>query len=302
MFGIGYYKGQPTDFVLLYQAGRVVASGAGLAFFYLRYRSQIVAVPTQSLDASFVFNEVSRDYQDITIQGQLTYRIRDPQQAAGLLNYRINPTTGTYVSDDPDKLAGRVSNLVQIETRAEVAARSLPDVLREATALAASVAERLRAGPRLGELGVELLAISFLSVRPTPEVGKAMEAEFREALLRKADIAVYARRAAAIDEERTIKEKELASDVALEEQRKQLIILKGANAIQDAEQRAKAAEIDAQAQARASELQLAVFRGVEPRVLVAHALRELGQRAGQIGNLTITTELLASLLATPRAE
>jgi regulator of protease activity HflC (stomatin/prohibitin superfamily) len=302
MFGIGYYKGQPTEFVLHYRGGQVVASGPGLAFFYLRYRSQVVAVPTQSLDASFVFNEVSRDYQDVTLQGQLTYRIRDPQQAARLLNYRINPTTGAYVSDDPDKLAGRVSNLIQIETRAEVIARSLPDILREATTLAAAVAERVRAGIQLGELGVELLALNFLSVRPTPEVGKALEAEFREALLRKADIAVYARRAAAIDEERTIKEKELASEVALEDQRKQLIILKGANAIQEAEQRAKATEIDAQALARAAEFQLAVYRGVEPRVLVAHALRELGERASQIGNLTITTELLASLLASPRGE
>jgi len=302
MFGIGYYKGQPTEFVLHYRGGQVVASGPGLSFFYLRYRSQVVAVPTQSLDASFVFNEVSRDYQDVTLQGQLTYRIRDPQQAARLLNYRINPATGAYVSDDPDKLAGRVSNLVQIETRAEVIARSLPDILREATTLAAAVTERLRSGPQLGELGVELLALNFLSVRPTPEVGKALEAEFREALLRKADIAVYARRAAAIDEERTIKEKELASDVALEDQRKQLILLKGANAVQEAEQRSKATEIDAQAQARAAEFQLAVYRGVEPRVLVAHALRELGERASQIGNLTITTELLASLLAPPRGE
>jgi hypothetical protein len=302
MFGFGYFKGQPTDYVIRYKAGRVAAEGPGLAFFYLRYDTQVVAVPTQSLDAAFVFNEVSRDYQDVTIQGQLTYRIRDPKHAAGLLNYRVNPATGTHVSDDPDKLASRVSNLVQIETRAEVAARSLPDVLREATALAAAVLDRLRAGPRLGDLGVELLALSFLSVRPTPEVGKALEAEFREALLRKADIAVYARRAAAVDEERTIKEKELASDVALEEQRKQLIVLKGANAIQDAEERAKAGEIDAQARAKAAELELAVYRGVEPRVLVAHALRELGQRADQISNLTITTEMLAALLAAPKTE
>src|SRR5579859_3606234 len=201
MFGIGFFKGQPTDHIIRYKRGNVVASGPGLSFFYLRYDTQVVAVPTQSLDSNFVFNEVSRDYQDVTIQGQLTYRVRDPQRAAALLNYRINPATGAYASDDPDKLAARVSNLVQIETRAEVASRSLPDILREATALAGSAADRLRAGTQLGELGVELLAVNFLSVRPTPEVGKALEAEFREALLRKADEAVYARRAAAVDEE-----------------------------------------------------------------------------------------------------
>jgi regulator of protease activity HflC (stomatin/prohibitin superfamily) len=296
MFGIGFFKGQPTDFIIRYRGGSEVASGLGLSFFFTRYNTQIVAVPTQSLDANFIFNEVSRDYQDVTIQGQLTYRIRDAQCAARLLNYRIVPSTGAYATDDPEKLAARVNNLAQIETHAEVLARSLPDVLREATALAATVQERLKSDARLGDLGVELLALNFLSVRPTPEVGKALEAEFREALLRKADMAVYARRAAAVDEERTIKEKELGSDVALEEQRKQLIVLKGENSIQEAQQRSKAIEIEAEGRAKAVELELAAYKGLDPRTLVAHALREIGSDAQKIGNLTITTEVLASLL------
>jgi len=35
---------------------------------------------------------------------------------------------------------------------------------------------------------------------------------------------------------------------------------------------------------------------MEPRMLLAYAMKELGANAGQIGNLTITTEMLASLL------
>ena len=124
MFSIGFFKGQPTDHIIRYKNGSVVASGPGLSFFYARFNTQVVAVPTQSIDANFVFNEVTRDYQDVTIQGQLTYRIHDPQKASTLLNFRMNPSTGAYATDDPEKLAGRVSNLVQIETRAEVAARS----------------------------------------------------------------------------------------------------------------------------------------------------------------------------------
>ena len=105
-----------------------------------------------------------------------------------------------------------------------------------------------------------------------------------------------------MDEERTIKEKELASEVALEEQRKQLIVLQGANALQDAEQKARAAEVEAVARAKGQELELAVFSGLAPPALVAHALRELGQKADKIGNLTITTELLAGLLNAPKVE
>jgi hypothetical protein len=99
-----------------------------------------------------------------------------------------------------------------------------------------------------------------------------------------------------VDEERKIKEKELSSDVALEQQRKELIVLQGSNALLDAENRGAALEREAQSRAKATELELAVLRSLEPRTLLALSLRELGQNAGKIGNLTITSEMLASIL------
>ena len=44
------------------------------------------------------------------------------------------------------------------------------------------------------------------------------------------------------------------------------------------------------------ELELTALRGLEPRTLLALAMRDLGANAGKIGNLTITSEMLASLL------
>jgi regulator of protease activity HflC (stomatin/prohibitin superfamily) len=188
---------------------------------------------------------------------------------------------------------------VQIETRREIQQRSLEQTLRDSQAIAAEVLRRLRAGSELQPLGAELLSVYFLSTRPTPEVAKALEAEYRETLLRKADEAIYARRAAAVDEERKIKEKELSSDRALEEQRRELIVLQGENAKQEAENRGRALELEAQYRAKAAEQELAVYRTIEPRMLLAYAMKELGKNAGQIGNLTITTEMLASLLNGP---
>ena len=45
MFGISYFKGQPTDHVLQFSGGRVVREGLGQSFFFWRYKTQIVAVP-----------------------------------------------------------------------------------------------------------------------------------------------------------------------------------------------------------------------------------------------------------------
>jgi regulator of protease activity HflC (stomatin/prohibitin superfamily) len=223
--------------------------------------------------------------------------VNPPAGVPALLNFAIDPKRGAYLSDDPAKLSGRLSNVVQIETRGEIQRRTLEETLRDAQAIAAQVVSRLRQGQvELQALGVELLSVYFVSTRATPEVAKALEAQYRETLLRLQDEAIYARRVAAVEEERKIKEKELASSKALEEQRKALIILQGDNTRQEAEDRGRALELEAQYRAKAAEVELAVYRSLEPSHLVAHALKELAQNAGKVGNLTITTELLASLL------
>lgn len=291
---IPYFKGQPTDYILRYTGGRLSNSGLGLAFFYWRYNTQVVAVPTQSQDASFVFNELTSDFQEVTLQGQITFRIINPKLTAELFNFTIDPMKYHYLSEDYDKLGKRLTNLVQLETRAEVSQRTLQEALRDASRLSKVVVEKLKSGSLLTNLGVEILSADILSVRAKPEVGKALEAELREALLRKADEAIYARRAAVVDEEKHIKEKELASDKALEDQRKELIALQGANALSEAENNARAREVSAEAEAKAAEMQMVVFKDMDPRKLLAYAIKEMSQ--ANIGQLTITTEVLANLL------
>jgi hypothetical protein len=296
MLNIGYFKGQPTEYVLRYGAGRLRREGPGLAFFYLKHSTQVVAVPTSSRDTSFVFNELTNNFQAVTIQGQFTYRIHSPRQAATLLNFTIDPRTHAYASDDPDRLAQRITNVIQMETRGELQKLTLEEALGRYEAVAATVQRRVKEGSLLEPLGVELLSVYFVAAKPTPEVGKALEAGYREALLRKADEAIYARRAAAVEEERKIKENELNTDIALEQRRQQLIELKGANDLREAENRGQALEREAEFRARAKERELAAYKALGPRSILALALNEMGQNADRLGNLTITSEVLASLL------
>ena len=62
MLGISFFKGLPTEYILRYPSGRIVARGQGLAFYYSNLNTQIVAVPTASSDGNFIFNEVTRDF------------------------------------------------------------------------------------------------------------------------------------------------------------------------------------------------------------------------------------------------
>ncbi len=296
MLNLGYFKALPTEYVLRYGSGRLRREGEGLAFFYWKHSTQIVAVPTASMDTGFVFNEATSTFQAVTIQGQLTYRIHNPKQASGLLNFTIDPVTRRYLSDDPDRLAQRIVNIIQMETRSVLADLSLEETLSRFEAIALTVQRRMKEGALLEPLGVELMNVYFQSAKPTPEVAKALEANYRETLLRKADEAIFARRAAAVEEERKIKENELATQIKLEERKRALIDLQGENQRVKAENKGQAIEIEAGYRAKAREMEVAVFRSLEPRAVLALAMEEMGRNAGKVGNLTITSEMLSSLI------
>lgn len=281
-----YFKGQPTEYILRFSGGRLRAQGQGLSFSYLVRTTSIVVVPTQVRDAGFVFNELTNTFQTVTIQGSLTYRIADPARAATLIDFSIDPRRRNYLSTDPDSLGGRIVNAVHGEIRTEVQGRSLEETLRDAQTLANTVLERLRASNIVTDMGIEVLTLSILSASPTKEVARALEADYRESLLRRADEATFARRSAAVEAERRIKERELETDTTLAEQRARLIELEGTNRVREAETKAEALRQE-----------LAAYEGTDPARITAMALRAMGERAEHIGSINFTPEVLAGLIA-----
>lgn len=283
---IGYYKSDPTEYVLVYRNGRVAQQGAGLALFYWVPTTSLMSIPVSTVDIPFILNEATGNFQSITVQGQLTYRIAQPQTIAAHLNFTIQPATRQYTSTDPEKLPQRLINAVQAHLRPELSRRSLEEALRDAAILAAVALEKVKTDPALATLGVECLNLFFSSVKPTPEMAKALEAEYREGLQQRADQAIYARRAAAVEQERRIKENELNTQLLLEQRRQELVDLQGQNNNREAEYNAKS-----------NDIWLGPWRGTDPRVLLAIAFKAMGENAQKIGNLTITPEILASIMS-----
>ena len=282
---LAYFKAEPTDYILAYTNGAVFRQGAGRAFWFWRPTTSIVRVPLSSTDALFVFNEATGNFQAVTVQGQVTYRVAEPEKLAALLDFTIDTGSRDYLSEDPEKLAQRVINVVQMYTRQELGQLALEDALRATEPMARTVLARLEAEPALAALGLEILGLFFTAIKPTPEMAKALEAEYREALQKRADMAIYSRRADAVEQERKIKQNELSTAVDLEQRRQELVALQGENSRRTAE-----------FEAEATRIQLAPYQALEPRLLLALAMRELAENAGKIGNLTITTELLEELL------
>src|SRR6478672_5777624 len=114
MLGLRFIKMQPTSYLLQYKKGRIVREGSGLSFFYYAPTTSLVAVPLASVDVPFIFQETAADFQTVTIQGQVTYRVADPKRLAALLNYTLASNGENYVSDDPEKLPERVIHVVNV--------------------------------------------------------------------------------------------------------------------------------------------------------------------------------------------
>src|SRR5262249_54076184 len=218
---MAYMKVPPTKYVIHYRQGKVRREGAGLSFFYYVPASTIVIVPFASADAPFVFQEATREFQPITVQGQLTYRVSDPRKLAALLDFSVD-RGGQYKSDDPEKLNARLVHQAQVLARSVTQRMTLSEALTRSREIGVEVLAGLKSSETITALGIEVLSVAILSVKATPEMSKALEAEAREALQRRSDEAIYARRNAAVEQERRIKESELNTEIAVEEKHRQI--------------------------------------------------------------------------------
>ncbi|MFB9067574.1 SPFH domain-containing protein [Pseudofulvimonas gallinarii] len=340
MFGIRYAKASPSTYLIQYRNGQPVREGAGLAFFYFAPSASLVSIPMESVDAPFMFSEVSADFQQVTVQGQVTYRVSDPKLLASLMNFTLQPNGTDYVSEDPGKLPQRVVNAVQVQLRAALQGQKLQDLLHESEGLVQAVREGLRRPDGLPSLGLELVSLAILAIRPTPETARALEATIREQILKAADDALYLRRNAAIEQERAIKENELNTEIAVETKQRQIreTQMDAERAVLEKRLQIQAQEIQGriayerenealtelrvanarrQADARAYEVDALVktVRGVDPKVLqalslgsaapgavIAAAFQDLAQNASRIGELNISPDLLQELVRSPASQ
>lgn len=221
MFGYRYFKSSPSQYLLQYRNGKVVREGVGLAFFYFSPQSSLVSVPLNAVDIPFMFEEITRDFQAVSLQGQVRYRITQPKLIAEQQDYSLL-ANGAYASEDPAKLPTRILNAVKAQFRTLLQSLDLKDVLQSTDKLSHAAKQQLASNTSFSSLGIEIGDLSLLAAKPNPETARALEAPMREEILKQADDATYTRRNAAIEQERTVKENELRSELLIEQKKRQV--------------------------------------------------------------------------------
>jgi len=340
MFGIRFIKAAPTTYLMAFRNGRAVREGAGLSHFYYAPATNLVAVPIASREQPFIFEKVTADFQTVTIQGQVSFRIAEPQKTAAMLNFGVKADGKTYESDDPQKLAPRIVSAIEVIVQRIVQELKLTEAILGATRLAEGIQAQLKRNPEIIALGVELLGASVLKVKPTPETARALEARAREAILREADEAIYVRRKAAVENERTIKQSELDTEIAVEEKKRSIretqmeaeasvrrkkhelrkaemeadisledrrqsfvkINAENTRTLAEAEAHRVAAVVESLQKADPRIIQAIAATGMGPSQLIAQAFGGLAERAERIGQLNVSSELLQGLLSQGKPE
>lgn len=221
MLGIKHIKFDSSVYVVHYKNGTIKKEGRGLSFYYYSPNSSIVAIPFGTDDVQFIFNEVTSDFQNVSIQGQITYKIIAPKQLAESLDFTVD-TRGKYKKNDKEKLNQRLINEAQTATSNFIKSLNLKKAVRSATEIEEYIISGLTGSKAVEMLGIEPLSVNVLGIKPTPAMSKALEAQTREALQQEADEAIYDRRNFAVEQERKIKESELNTEIAVEEKRKQI--------------------------------------------------------------------------------
>lgn len=328
--GVKHLRAEPSMHVVRYRNGTAVGSGRGLAFWFRPLSAAVAEIPMDDRELTMQIRGITLDFQEVYAQGVVTWRVADADALASRVDFHIDLVKGRWASEPLEQVSGLLTRMGQEIALAWIAERPLEAVLADGVgALRTRIAQAFAAEKSLGEMGLSVVTVRMASVRPTPDVEKALQAPVREAIQQDSDQALFQRRALAVEKERAIAEAELQNRIELSKREEQLLGQQGANArLQareeadamrirmeaDAERtgigaRAEAERVRVSAEAEADGLRLVemaraeteqammdVYRDLPAEVMRGLAAREFAGKLQRIEHLNIAPDMLGQLV------
>lgn len=314
-----HLRGTPTAHIRHLRRGKVRHDGTGLSFWFRPLTAVLSEVPVDDRELPLLFHARTADFQDVTVQASVTFRIADPALASTRVDFSIDPVDGRWRSTPLEQLGGLLTESAQQHALDLLARTPLPAALVDGVA---TVRERVAAGlaadARLAETGIAVIGVRVVAIRPEPDLEKALQTPTREQVQQEADRATFERRALAVERERAISENELQSQIELARREEQLIAQRGSNARRQAEEeaaatgiateaeaarderlgaaRAQATRAIGEAEAAAEAARVDAYRSLPDANLLGLAAHRLAGQLPRIQNLVLTPDLLTPLL------
>ena len=274
-------------------------------------------VPLDDRELPMLFHARTADFQDVTVQATVTYRITDPVLAAtGSTSHRHRYRS--WRASPLEQVAGLLTQSAQQHGMEVLAGMELAAALIDGSARAGRCR---RAGGRraAGGTGIVVIGVRVVALRAEPDVERALQTPTpgtgatgcRQGHLRTAGHRRPTR--ARHRRERTTNQIELAK------REEELVGQRGQNRRREAETQAEAGRIETRATAERTRIladadagaarvvgmaaaeveaaQLDAYRALDTATVMALALKELAGNLPEIGMLNLTPDLLTPILA-----
>ncbi len=314
-----HLRGDNASFVLQHRNGKLVRAGRGLQFWFMPLTATIAELPMDDRELPVLFHGRTQDFQDVAVQGVITWRVTDPRVLADRIDFGIDTAKGAWLEQPLEKVALLITQLAQQLAWDWVSQQALPTALVEgAREIRARVLGGLGADESLAAMGLEVSTVRISDVSPTSELERALQQPTREAIQQDADKATFERRALAVERERAIAENELQNQIELAKREEDLIAQRGENERRRVSLEADAARIETEARVQRERLQaqasadgirevegakvesererIGIYRDLPSGVMMGLAARELAGQLPPIEHLSIGPDLLTGAL------
>ncbi len=314
-----HLRGEPNFQIVQYRRGRQVRSGAGLSFWFVPLSASIAEVPLDDRELPFHFSGRSQDFQDVTTQGVITYRVADPDALMRRVDFSIDLDQGLFAKQPLERLAQLITQLAQQFALEYIANTAVREALSHGIE---ALRERIRAGltadEELRQMGIEIVSVRLASVKPSADLERALQMPTREAIQQKADEATFSRRAQAVEKERAIQENELSNKIELARREEQLIAQQGQNERRRAEEQVEADRLRTEAECEAKRMysvteaenirvveevkvaaerdRMGIYRDLPTPVIIGLAAQELAGKLHSIEHLTVAPDMFGPLV------
>src|SRR5687768_5285908 len=166
-----HLRGEPNFQIVQYRRGQQVKSGTGLSFWFLPLSASIAEIPLDDRELPFHFQGRSQDFQDVTAQGVITYRVSDPDSLMRRVDFSIDLDEGAYTKEPLERLAQLLTQLAQQFALDYIANTPVREILAHGIeALRERIRTGLLADRELRDMGLEIVSVRLASVKPTADL------------------------------------------------------------------------------------------------------------------------------------
>lgn len=316
---ISHLRGESSAWLSHNRGGKTSRTGRGLAFWFFPLSASIAEVPMDDRELPILFHGRSRDYQDVSVQAVLTWRVHDPSKLSERVDFTVDLKSGRWHHEPLEQVAQLLTQLAQQLAWNWLASTEVREILTHGVdPIRTLISDGLTSDDNLSTMGIEVVSVRISAIRPDAETERALQTPAQERILQEADEARFGRRAMAVEKERAISENELQSQIELARREESLITQRGQNERRRVEDEVTAKRLSAEAGAerkrihdgatadglrqieaaknQAEKERVGIYEQLPAEILMALAARELAGNLPEIDTLNLSPDLLGPAL------